>query len=312
MNMPDRLTIKDPCVQELEHELRLHQVMLEIQNLELRETHRQLEELRGRYTELYDYAPVGYVTLDAKACVKDINLTCATLLGKDRARVVGKPLMHYVVRRDAHRLLQYLRQCSQSARKVTGEIRLSQNDGSSRHVGLCSTTFRDSAGRMGYRVTVTDRSDYKLMETALERQTQDAARGADTLRQHTGLLQSVLESMTDAVVVADAQGEILFINPPAERIHRQVHLMGETCPAPPPCGLYRDERGAGYPPQDLPLARALRGETVDDAEIFLNHPAWPQGLWLTAHARPLQDDTGALCGGMAIFRDIATRDSLPG
>ncbi len=71
------------------HELEVHQAELEAQNQQLRESQGLLEESRARYAELYDFAPVGYCTLDPAGCVSEINLTGAEMLGKRRAHVIG-------------------------------------------------------------------------------------------------------------------------------------------------------------------------------------------------------------------------------
>ena len=78
-----------PDRERLIHELQVHQVELEIQNEELRRARDELEVTVARWTELYDFAPVGYVTLDDKSTILEINLVGAAMLGKERSRVIG-------------------------------------------------------------------------------------------------------------------------------------------------------------------------------------------------------------------------------
>jgi PAS domain S-box-containing protein len=79
-------------------DLQAYQIELETQNEELRETHHLLELSRDRYADLYDYAPVGYVTLDEKGLIREVNLTAAAMLGMQRPRLVGTPFSLYVVK----------------------------------------------------------------------------------------------------------------------------------------------------------------------------------------------------------------------
>src|SRR5262249_20574736 len=62
-----------------------------------------------------------------------------------------------------------------------------------------------------------------------------------------------------------------------------------------------------YPPDQLPLVRAVRGESVDEAEVFVRHARAPEGAWLSATARPLRDGPGGLRGAVAVFRDVTER-----
>src|SRR5512141_2191393 len=71
-------------MRDLVHELGTHQIELEIQNEELRRAQEELEESRSRYSELYDYAPVGYFIFDARGLLQEVNLTGAQLLGAER------------------------------------------------------------------------------------------------------------------------------------------------------------------------------------------------------------------------------------
>src|SRR5512133_1918996 len=76
--------------ERLNHELQVHQIELEMQNEELRRLRDELEVSLARYTELYDFAPVGYLTLDDKSTILEINLAGAAMLGKERSRVIGQ------------------------------------------------------------------------------------------------------------------------------------------------------------------------------------------------------------------------------
>jgi PAS domain S-box-containing protein len=77
----------------LVHELLFHQLELEMQNRELREAQGRIEASRARYQELYDHAPVAYATLDARACIAEINVTGASLLGHERETLIGAPFV---------------------------------------------------------------------------------------------------------------------------------------------------------------------------------------------------------------------------
>lgn len=80
------------------HELRVHQIELEMQNEELRRAQIDLEVSRARYFDLYDLAPVGYCTLDAAGVVLEVNLTAARMFGVNKDQLVGQPLSDFIHR----------------------------------------------------------------------------------------------------------------------------------------------------------------------------------------------------------------------
>jgi PAS domain S-box-containing protein len=82
------------------HELRVHQVELEIQNRALREAQEQIEQSRERYVELYDFAPVAYLTLEPDGSVGEANLAAARLVGQDRALLLGRRMQTLVAMSD--------------------------------------------------------------------------------------------------------------------------------------------------------------------------------------------------------------------
>ena len=81
---------------KLVHELSVHQIELEMQNNELRRSQEQLEESRSEYAELYDLAPVGYLTFDKKGLITRANLTACSLLGVEKSLLIKKPFAFFV------------------------------------------------------------------------------------------------------------------------------------------------------------------------------------------------------------------------
>ncbi|GAB0148011.1 EAL domain-containing protein [Marichromatium sp. PS1] len=106
------------------HELRVHQIELELQNEELRRTQEALELSRARYFDLYDLAPVGYLTLSETGIIQQANLAAETLLGLSRAGLVGKPLSQFILPEDQDIHYQHRRALWSTGRTQHYELRL--------------------------------------------------------------------------------------------------------------------------------------------------------------------------------------------
>jgi two-component system, sensor histidine kinase and response regulator len=153
-------------------------------------------------------------------------------------------------------------------------------------------TVREQSGRL-------EQSLAELRERARE-----LARSEEALRQQTRILQAVLDSMSDGVIVADEHGKFLLFNPAAERILG----IGKADVAPEEWtklyGCYLPDKVTPCPPDRMPLVRAIRGESADEAVEFIRNANRPEGLWLSVNARPLRDETGTLRGGISVHRDV--------
>src|SRR5437773_2801129 len=132
-------------------------------------------------------------------------------------------------------------------------------------------------------------------------------RAEEELHKQTGILKSVLTNIGEGIVVADMEGKFLIWNPAAE------HLVGQG-PTTEPMKKWSDHYGVflpdqvtPYPADQLPLARAIRGESVTGDEQFLRRPDIPNGIWLSVSGRPLVDESGVQRGGVVAFSDITTR-----
>ena len=89
------------------HELLVHKVELEMQNEELRRAYNALEEARDRYVDLYEFAPIGYFTINREGLISEINLTGSTLLGVDRTKLIKRRFSKFIALQDRdlwHRL----------------------------------------------------------------------------------------------------------------------------------------------------------------------------------------------------------------
>lgn len=154
----------DPHTERLVEELRLHQVELEMQNRELRETQRELESSRDRYADLYDFAPVGYATLDEKGRIREINLTGASLLGVERSRLLGKSLLRYVAKADTTAFLGLVQSCRGAGSPVSGELRFEASGGTIWVHVRCAPADAGGADAGTCRLAITDIAERKQAE----------------------------------------------------------------------------------------------------------------------------------------------------
>jgi diguanylate cyclase (GGDEF)-like protein/PAS domain S-box-containing protein len=155
-------------LRDLAHELGTHQIELEMQNEELRRAQEELEASRSRYADLYDFAPIGYLTFDKDGLIREVNLAGAGLLGEDRRRLINKPFSVFVFKDDLDTFRAHLRQTLKKETRQIGEIRIRRKDGSVLPVQLQSVAADGPEGGSAFcRTAAIDITERKRMEEAI-------------------------------------------------------------------------------------------------------------------------------------------------
>lgn len=157
---------QDPGPQEPQShgELLAYQRELELQNALLRETQEALEAARNRYMELYDSAPVGFVTLTPEALVREANLTATGLLGRERAHLLGRPMTDFLAPAQEERLFEHLHQAASTRQRVTTELYLRGPGEEPVPVRVDTTITEPPGAAFAYLATLTDMTGQKRLE----------------------------------------------------------------------------------------------------------------------------------------------------
>jgi PAS domain S-box-containing protein len=150
-----------------EADLQTHQIELETQAEELRKAQLALEESRDKYLDLYEFAPVGYLTLNDKALIVKVNLTGATLLGNDRKKLVNARFRKFIAEKDSEQWIKYFMDVLDQEGKQTCTLMLNRGDGSMFPARLESIRITSSAATPTVRVAISDISDMRKVEETL-------------------------------------------------------------------------------------------------------------------------------------------------
>jgi PAS domain S-box-containing protein len=145
------------------HELQVHQIELEMQNETLLQAQLALGESNARYKDLYDFAPVGYLTLDTKGLIVESNLTAARLLGVERKQLSGNSFSRYLAEEDVGRWRQYFRKILQDEASQLTELMLKRSDGREIYAGFDGCYVASER----VRITFSDTTQRRLVELAL-------------------------------------------------------------------------------------------------------------------------------------------------
>ncbi|MFH1872721.1 MAG: ATP-binding protein [Pseudomonadota bacterium] len=235
---------QDP--QHLLHELQVHQIELEMQNETLREAQAALEKSRDRYIDLYDHAPVAYLTLTADGLIAEINLTGATLLGMERATLLQRPFSSLVMPEDRPRWMRLFNGLNQRDDRFGADLALRRGNDQmfqarldcAQRSGMSGEIPGVGAGATVMRVALNDITRHKQAEDEIMRLNADLEA---RVRARTADLEAANQSLRLAKIQADAANvaKSAFlanmsheIRTPMNGILGMTHLLRRSCVTP--------------------------------------------------------------------------------
>src|SRR5438876_6669376 len=260
----------------------------------LRHPRNDLEAAIQRYVDLYDFAPIAYVSFDRAGRIDEANLAVTELLGVSRDLLIGRPFALYVA--DLDLFMRHLLKCRISQQRTKTELQLKSKKGERIPALLYSTPINSTTrnGALLYQTAIVDLTERKRFEQELQRSEER--------------YRTLFDLVPVAVYVCDAGGTIQEYN------RRAVELCG----AEPGqngekrrfCGYYKIyyPDGRYMPHEECPMARALRGEKLkaEDLEIIVERPNGARRHVIPA-PRLLTNIHGKITGAINCLFDITER-----
>ena len=245
------MPVKD--VQRLVHELQVHQIELEMQNDELRRTQLELEAARDRYMDLYDFSPVGHLTMDTHGTIVEANLRIGSLLGLPRKELVGKSVARFFASEDQDILHRHYQDVLKTGIPQTCELHLGKNGGGFSCLFLKSHAVHDDTGHMTHwRTAFLDITERKVAE--------------EELRKSEMRLQAILENSPGMVFLKDGEGRYLLVN---RQFERAFHMSREQVVGKTDEDIFMPEQAAMFRANDLKVLQT--GVALEFEEVSLHN-----------------------------------------
>jgi PAS domain S-box-containing protein len=310
----DVAKMTDEDVQRLVHELQVHQIELELQNEELRQAQVELAEARDRYADLYEFAPVGYLSVDHDGTIHEANLTAATMLGIDRGALTEEKVSAFVARESQDAFYLHWREVLSSETKHKCEIGMRTAKGRLMAVRLESVAFGPDDDRC-CRTAIIDITERKDAEMALRMLNIELGQSLEDSLSELGdrlaelrLLSEAVSSLGEGVMITGSgldwpETEILFVNDAMCRItgYTRNELYGRTPRVLH--GVATDRDVIERTKAELSSGRSLLVELTYDRK---DGSPFEVGLIIA----PLLDSDGRRTNFVMVHRDITTRKQL--
>jgi len=153
-------------IHRLVFELQVYQAELEIQNEELRRSEEARNKTRASYYDLYNQAPVGYVTVTREGLILEANATAAALLEVDKSNLAEQPITRFILPADQDMFYHHRRKLLETGTPQVSELRMLKNDGTSFWADLTSTLAKGQDDSPVWRIVLSDISERQQMEEA--------------------------------------------------------------------------------------------------------------------------------------------------
>ena len=155
-------------IKQFIEDLQVHQIELEMQNEELRRLQQDLEKERNKYSDLYDFSPVSYFTINEKGIIWEANLTAAAMVSVERGSLIGRPFSDFIVGDDQDIFWHYRGKLFETKTRQACELRLSPKQGSEFYALLESIVVQEDHKHGNLiRTAVTDIQARHQAEDAL-------------------------------------------------------------------------------------------------------------------------------------------------
>jgi PAS domain S-box-containing protein/putative nucleotidyltransferase with HDIG domain len=193
-------------------DLKMYQLQLEMQNEELQRAQGIITQARDRYADLYDFAPVGYFTLDRNGKIVEVNLAGAQLLGVERDLLVNRSSFRWVAPESREACRTHYRKVFNHEGRQTCEVKLRRHRGPPFYVALESVAVPGEAGKvLRCRTTMSDITSRKQAEIELK------------------LKERLLDGASDSIFLHDFAGNFIYVNEAAcrDRGYKREELRGK-------------------------------------------------------------------------------------
>ena len=292
---------------------------LAAENEEMRSAQSELEDSRNRYAQLYDLAPVGYITLSRNGRIENINLTGARMLGCEREQLIGAMLNTFAnAPGDLGHLLTHLRQCRKGAQKVLTRLELKTRSAQVLAVQLISNPAGETL-HASYLTILTDLSEQAHFERVLNENQAAVQRLNESLelrvlartaalRKSELLKQSIFESIAAEVVVLNTRGDIIEYNQPHWGLATSALFQIENGSSNylDVCQQAAEEAQDGAAQAAAGIAAVLGG-SLERFNIEYRKPGSAEAdRWFSLTATPLADGAGVLL----LHEDISEQKNL--
>ncbi|MEI6913870.1 MAG: PAS domain S-box protein, partial [Armatimonadota bacterium] len=276
--------VAEPVAPRLVQELQIHQIELEMQNEELRQSHLAVEKGLEQYSELYDFAPVGYFTLDFEGNIRQGNLLGASLLGVDRSRLAGRRFGLYVMPESLPQYNAFLNRVFESHARQTSEVALLGKNSTTLYVRIDGIVSRDRECRLA----VMDITAHKQMEDALL-----------SLKVRLGdhdVFSVLVERAADGFWLLDKQFYTVYVNPAMEAMlgYAKSEMLGRS---------WYDFGDPEWTARARELEKRRESGVGEPHDFLFIHKSGRKVLTRIA-TTPLYDKDGSFDGAIGVLSDI--------